>query len=41
VVACLATWTVLSVTTGSTLTLLAGPLVGAVVGARAVRPRLA
>lgn len=41
VVACLATWMILSVTTGSALALLAGPLVGAVLGARAVRPRLA
>jgi hypothetical protein len=40
VVACLTTWTVLSVATGSNLVLLAGPLVGAAVAGRAVRPRL-
>jgi hypothetical protein len=41
VLACLATWTVLSVTTAATLALLAGPLVGAAAAGRAVRPRLA
>lgn len=41
VLACLATWMVLSVTTGSTLALLAGPLVGAAVAGGVVRPRLA
>lgn len=41
VVACLLTWTVLSVTTGqATLTLLAGPVVGAFLAGRTVRPRL-